>query len=174
MYSRGRAGRLRGYRRTSPTPLLVDHCRAECQQVRIPHVMLRYLYINRVPRCLRPFMYRKMFRVESRNTDHRPEPVTNATPMRPVRNGSSPYVSCPRPHRGSRKMLIFGDQKSSPSIMSRRPARTAWLCLARASVPMATAISWINESSNVAASPIGSGKTVAVPALATPCNLQSS
>jgi hypothetical protein len=37
--------------------------------------------------------------------------------------------------------------------------------LARASVPMMIAILWIRESSNVAANPIGSGKTVAVPAL---------
>ena len=41
-------------------------------------------------------------------------PVTNATPIREVRKGSSPYVSCPRPQRGSRKMLMFGDQMSSP------------------------------------------------------------
>ncbi len=61
-------------------------------------------------------------------------------------------------------MLIFGDQKSSPSMMSRRPARTAWLCFARASVPMTTPISWMSGSSNVAASPTGSGKMVAVPA----------
>ena len=32
----------------------------------------------------------------------------------PVRNGSSPYVSWPRPQRGSRKMLMFGDQNVRP------------------------------------------------------------
>ena len=30
------------------------------------------------------------------------------------KKGSSPYVSCPRPQRGSRNMLMLGDQKVSP------------------------------------------------------------
>ena len=41
-------------------------------------------------------------------------PCTNRTPIREVRYGSSPKVSCPRPQRGSRKMLMFGAQKVSP------------------------------------------------------------
>ena len=34
-----------------------------------------------------------------------------------------PQVSCPRPQRGSRKMLTFGDQKFSPWNWSLRPLR---------------------------------------------------
>src|SRR6185312_6287003 len=35
-------------------------------------------------------------------------PFTTATPIREVRYGSSPYVSWPRPQRGSLKILILG------------------------------------------------------------------
>src|SRR3954464_5032866 len=59
-------------------------------------------------------------------------PVTNATPMRAVRNGSSPYVSCPRPQRGSRKMLMFGAQNVRRKKISCWPTRLAWGYLARA------------------------------------------
>ena len=38
-------------------------------------------------------------------------PWTKATPIREVRWGSSPYVSLPRPHRGSLKMLMLGPKQ---------------------------------------------------------------
>src|SRR6266436_7438010 len=41
-------------------------------------------------------------------------PLTKETPNLEVRYGSSPYVSCPRPHLGSRKILMLGLQNVSP------------------------------------------------------------
>ncbi len=91
--------------------------------------------------------------------------------MRPVRNGSSPYVSCPRPHRGSRKILIFGDQTVNPLYCTVDPSGPLpTLYFARNSVAIACASRWSNASSNVAANPIACGNTVATPARATPCS----
>ena len=53
--------------------------------------------------------------------------------MLAVRNGSSPKVSIPRPQRGSRKILIFGDQNVSPANRLRSSLRIASLYLARPS-----------------------------------------
>jgi hypothetical protein len=57
-------------------------------------------------------------------------PRTKATAYLLAVAGSSPGVSCPRPHRGSRKMFTFGDQMVSPSAWPR-------LYSARASRPIA-------------------------------------
>src|SRR4029078_5198067 len=96
-------------------------------------------------------------------------PRQNATPSRAVRYGHSPYVSWPRPQRGSRKMLMLGDQNVSPLYCNRRSFATARLYLARASVEMALASSFRRSSLKVAAMAMAWGNTVAVPARATPC-----
>ena len=41
-------------------------------------------------------------------------PLTNASARVPVRSGSSPYVSEPRPQRGSRNMLMLGAKAFRP------------------------------------------------------------
>ncbi len=54
--------------------------------------------------------------------------------------------------------------------MPRSPRRTNSWCLARPSSPIAVATRVISAVSNDAAMPIACGKTVAVPARATPCS----
>ena len=76
-------------------------------------------------------------------------------------------------------MLTFGDQYVSPAVRPGRVARAsgpegagrvrASLYLARASVEMTSATRCIRPVSQVAASPIAWGKTVARP-WATPCS----
>ncbi len=43
-------------------------------------------------------------------------PRTKAAAYSPLQKGSSPGVSWPRPHRGSRKMLMLGAQNVSPAF----------------------------------------------------------
>src|SRR5687767_3284887 len=97
-------------------------------------------------------------------------PFTNAVPIDAVKKGSSPYVSCPLPHRGSRKMLMLGDQNVRPIYCRRRSIAVDRLYFALASVEITSATCHIKLSLNVAAIAIACGKMVACPALATPCN----
>src|SRR5271157_1173126 len=78
-------------------------------------------------------------------------PFINATAMREVRYGSSPYVSWPLPQRGSRKIFIFGLQKVSPKYILWLFSLNAWWCFARASSDMAVDTSSIRLLSKVAA-----------------------
>jgi len=91
------------------------------------------------------------------------------TPYFRIHDTVAPYSGSPRPHRGSRKMLMFGAQKSKPSWARLWPARSNCARLMRASIPMAMAMRWIASVSNVDARPTGSGNSV-VPLEATPCS----
>lgn len=66
-------------------------------------------------------------------------PLTKATPICEVSQGSSPHVSIPLPQRGSRKIFILGDQNVSPVYWVRFSIDCAALNLARASSDVATA-----------------------------------
>lgn len=94
---------------------------------------------------------------------------TTLIPIRPFMYGSSPYDSCPRPHLGSRKMLIVGVQKDNPLYLATVPFFLASAFLARASSLTAVNTLLISESLNDAAIPMQEGKTVARPFLPTPC-----
>lgn len=89
-------------------------------------------------------------------------PATYAAPSVPVSVGSSPYVSCARPQRISRTMLMLGAKKESALLCSRQ-------CFASPSCATARPISRTSGTSQVAAMPIEQGKTVARPVQAMPC-----
>ena len=98
-------------------------------------------------------------------------PRTKALANVPVRKGSSPYVSWPRPQRGSRKMLMLGDQVSSEPPMRfglGLPRPSAYT--ARTSVLMLAATSCSRRSLKLAASPTGCGKLVVAPGPKAPCS----
>ena len=65
---------------------------------------------------------------------------------------------------------MLGDQNVSPLYMPWSPWRRNSWCLARASSEIATAISCSRSAFHIAARPIACGKTVAMPARATPCS----
>ena len=67
-------------------------------------------------------------------------------------------------------MFTFGDHKVNPLYISLSSLLEYSLYFALASVAIISPIFSNSSSSNVAASPIACGNTVAVPALATPCN----
>eukprot|EP00962_Isochrysis_galbana_P025746 scaffold7963_cov116-Isochrysis_galbana.AAC.10 len=84
-------------------------------------------------------------------------------PKRPLTVGSSEGTSWFRPHRGSRAMLMFGDQQSRPAcgwplhgIASRAPCSQS----ERSSRPMAEPMSRQSEALKVAPSEFGLGKDV--------------
>ena len=60
-----------------------------------------------------------------RSSSPRCKPLISEYTYCDVRNVSSPGVSCPRPQRGSRKILIFSVKKLRPVIFSLLQARAS-------------------------------------------------
>ena len=81
------------------------------------------------------------------------KPKTKFSPYLPLRSGSSPGVSWPRPHRGSRRMFRFGDQNVKPFV-------TPSLASARASAPMTEPTARKSVALNDAAVEIAAGNPV--------------
>ena len=89
--------------------------------------------------------------------------------MTDVRNGSSPYVSCPRPHRGSRNMFTFGVHTDRQwNRVGSMPSSCCMFHFARVSSLVAVKTLSTNGTLNDAAIPIGSGNTVTFVWLARP------
>ncbi len=105
--------------------------------------MLAHGHVRFVPRRLRAAVHRIMFRrgnhaVIVRILSLHPFHKRHAHARR--QDGSSPYVSCPRPQRGSRNILMFGGPEIQP-FKNIAVARAFELhVLDAASVPITTAI----------------------------------
>ena len=82
----------------------------------------------------------------------------------------SVYVSCPRPHRGSRKMFMLGVQNDRPWYWLTTPERFACWFFMRASSLTASKHCCSRMSSHDAAMPMVIGNTVVNPLRPTPCS----